>query len=296
MLEIQGGRNIAIAAVKALENVAIYTKAKNRRAFLASLLEAKEVLYTTRPTEPLMRNALRWVIGNVKRSQKSGVKALARVVSTSSCEFLTALESSKECIAEVGAKRINNGTVVFTHCHSSTVTHLLAKAIKAGKKFRVICTETRPLFQGRTTAQELLDLGVETTLIVDSATRCFIKQADIVIVGADAISAEGNVINKIGTAAIAILAKEARVPFYVASELLKFDPATLSGDYEKIEERAATEIWKDAPENLIIRNPAFEVVRRNFIHGIICEEGIIPPHSVFETMVRKYPWVFEQSH
>ena len=291
-LEVQGARNVAIAAVKAFEEMVSETKARNRRVFIEELVKAKDILYATRPTEPLMRNAIKWIIGNVENSQRSEINALTRIVSSSACEFLTALEQSRECIAEIGAKRISDGTVVFTHCHSSTVTHLLRRALQEAKKFKVICTETRPLFQGRITAQEMLNLGIETTLIVDSATRCFMKKADIAIVGADAISAEGNVVNKIGTAAIALLAQEARVPFYVVSELLKFDPVTLCGEYEGIEERDREEIWKGAPKRLIVRNPAFEVVRRDFIHGIICEEGIIPPHSINETMHRKYPWVF----
>jgi ribose 1,5-bisphosphate isomerase len=119
------------------------------------------------------------------------------------------------------------------------------------------------------------------------------RNADIVIVGADAITSEGNVINKIGTSTIALLAHEARKPFYVVSELLKFDPATVCGDYEKIEERSPDEVWKGAPEKLMIRNPAFDVTRRDYIHGVICEEGVIPPHSVAEVTRRKYPWIFE---
>ena len=291
-LEIQGARNVAIAAVKALEEIGLQTKARNRQTFIEELVKARDVLYATRPTEPLMRNGIKWIITSVESSQRSEVKALKRIVSSSVCEFLTALERSRECIAEIGTRRINDGIVVFTHCHSSTVTHLLERAKKVGKKFKVICTETRPLFQGRITAQEMLDLGIETTLIVDSASRFFMKHADIVIVGADAISAEGNVVNKIGTAAIAVLAQEARVPFYVVSELLKFDSVTLCGEYEEIEERGREEIWKGASKKLAIRNPAFEVIRRDFIHGIICEEGIIPPHSINETMRRNYPWVF----
>jgi ribose 1,5-bisphosphate isomerase len=171
---------------------------------------------------------------------------------------LSNLEASRERIAEIGAKRIRDGMVVFTHCHSSTVTHLLRKASQDGKTFKVICTETRPVFQGRITAKEMVDLGVKTTFIVDSAARSFMKKADIVIVGADAITSEGNIINKIGTATIALLASEARVPFYVASELLKFNSATLSGEYETIEERSEDEVWTDAPEKLAARN-AFEV-------------------------------------
>jgi len=292
-LEVQGARNVAIAAIKALEALAEETTVNTRKEFMKALSEAKATLFASRATEPLMRNALRWIISQVENSGKEKVDALTKIVSSSSNQFLKNLAASKECIAEIGAKRIRDNSVVFTHCHSSTVTHLLRKAKEDGKAFEVICTETRPVFQGRITAKELLALGVETTFIVDSAARSFMRNADLVIVGADAITSEGNVINKIGTGTIALLAHEARKPFYVVSELLKFDPATVCGDYEQIEERSPDEVWKGAPEKLIIRNPAFDVTRRNFIHGIICEEGIIPPHSIKEVMHRKYPWIFE---
>ena len=291
-LEVQGARNVAIAAIKALEALAEETRAKTQKEFIKELSEAKATLFASRATEPLMRNAVRWIISQVENSGKEKVGALAKIVSSSSSQFLKNLEASKECIAEIGAKRIRDNMVVFTHCHSSTVTHLLSKAKKDGKTFEVICTETRPVFQGRITAKELLALGVKTTFIVDSAARSFMRNADLVIVGADAITSEGNIINKIGTSTIALLAHEARKPFYVVSELLKFDPATVCGDYEQIEERSPDEVWKGAPEKLVIRNPAFDVTRRDYIHGVICEEGIIPPHSVKEVMHRKYPWIF----
>jgi ribose 1,5-bisphosphate isomerase len=292
-LEVQGARNVAIAAIKALEALAEETTAKTRIEFVKELSEARATLFASRATEPLMRNAVRWIISQVENSGKEKVDALAKVVSSSSSQFLKNLEASKECIAEIGAKRIRDNSMVFTHCHSSTVTHLLSKAKEDGKAFEVVCTETRPVFQGRITAKELLALGVKTTFIVDSAARSFMRNADLVIVGADAITSEGNVINKIGTSTIALLSHEARKPFYVVAELLKFDPATVCGDYEQIEERSPDEVWKGAPEKLIVRNPAFDVTRRDFIHGIICEEGIIPPHSVSEVMHRKHPWIFQ---
>jgi ribose 1,5-bisphosphate isomerase len=292
-LEVQGARNVAIAAIKAFEALAEETSAKTRKEFMKQLSEARATLFTSRATEPLMRNAVRWIISQVENSGKENVDALAEVVSSSSSKFLKNLEASKERIAEIGSKRIRDGMVVFTHCHSSTVTYLLSKAKKDGKRFEVVCTETRPVFQGRITAKEMLALGVKTTFIVDSAARSFMRDVDIVIVGADAITSEGNVINKIGTGTIALLAHEARKPFYVVAELLKFDPATACGEYEKIEERSPDEVWKDAPEGLNVRNPAFDVTRRDFIHGVICEEGIIPPHSVKEVMHRKYPWIFK---
>ena len=292
-LEVQGARNVAIAAIKALEALATETSAKTRKEFMKELSEAKATLFASRATEPLMRNAVRWIISQVEQSGKQQVDALAKLVSSSSSQFLKNLEASKECIAEIGAKRIRDNSVVFTHCHSSTVTRLLSKAKKEGKTFEMICTETRPVFQGRITAKEMLALDVKTTFIVDSAARSFMRNADLVIVGADALTSEGNVINKIGTSMIALLAHEARKPFYVVSELLKFDPSTVCGDYEKIEERSPDEVWKGAPEKLIVRNPAFDVTRRDFIHGIICEEGVIPPHSVAEVVRRKYPWIFQ---
>jgi ribose 1,5-bisphosphate isomerase len=292
-LEVQGARNVAIAAIKALEALAEGTKAKTREDFMEALSEAKATLFASRETEPLMRNAIRWIINRVEDCDERSVAELAKLVSSSSRDFQKNLEASKERIANIGARRIRDGSVVFTHCHSSTVTHMLSKAQKDGKSFEVICTETRPALQGRITAKEMVALGIKTTMIVDSAARHFMKKADIVVVGADAITSEGNVINKIGTGTIALLAQEARVPFYIVSELLKFDPETLRGDYEKIEERSPAEVWMEAPEKLIIRNPAFDVTRRDLIHGIICEEGIISPASVVGTAHRRYSWIFQ---
>jgi ribose 1,5-bisphosphate isomerase len=292
-LEIQGARNVAINAIKAVEALAKQTKAKNKTDFLKELSKAKKTLFVTRETEPLMRNAIRWIMNQVDKNNSKKVNDIARTVSSSANQFLNNLERSREEIATIGANRIRNGSVIFTHCHSSTVTYMLQKAKQQGKIFEVICTETRPVFQGRKTAKEMLDLDLKTTMIVDSASRHFMNRADIVLVGSDAITSEGNVINKIGTSLIALAAHEARTPFYVVSELLKFDPATIHGDYEKIEERDSSEIWKDPPKKLIIRNPAFDVTRRDYIHGIICEEGIISPHSTMEVVRRKYPWVFE---
>lgn len=292
-LEIQGARNVAINAIKAVEALAKQTKAKNKTEFLKELANAKKTLFVTRETEPLMRNAIRWIMNRVDKNNSKKVNDIAKTVSSSANQFLNNLERSREEIATIGANRIRNGSVIFIHCHSSTVMHMLQKAKQQGKIFEVICTETRPIFQGRKTAKEMLDLDLKTTMIVDSAARHFMNQADIVLVGSDAITSEGNVINKIGTSLIALAAHEARTPFYVVSELLKFDPATIHGDYEKIEERDSSEVWKDPPKKLIIRNPAFDVTRRDYIHGIICEEGIISPHSTMEVVRRKYPWVFE---
>jgi ribose 1,5-bisphosphate isomerase len=291
-LEVQGARNVAITAIKSINESAMKSKAKNKETFLKELSESKNVLFASRATEPLMRNAIRCVIQAVEISNNSNIKALVNTLSQVTNQFLERLEVSKEKIASIGSKRISEGCKVLTHCHSSTVTNMLRKAKLEGKNFEVVCTESRPVFQGRKTAKEMLSYGIKTTLIVDSAVRLFMNKVDLVLVGADAITSEGNVINKIGTSMVALAAKEARTPFYVVSELLKFDPATVLGDYETIEERGSKEVWDNPPKRLVIRNPAFDVTRREFIHGIICEEGIVSPDSISELMNRNYPWIF----
>lgn len=291
-LQVQGARNVAIAAVKAIQIQAEQTKAKNKTQFLDELKEAQTIFSASRETEPLMRNAIRWLITQTQNANSEKVDEISKIVVSSAKSFLSDLEDFKEIIAEIGAKRIQDGSVVFTHCHSSTVTQMLNKAKANGKNFKVICTETRPAFQGRITAKELIDFDIETTFIVDSAARTFMKNVDMVIVGADAITSEGNVVNKIGSSGIAVLAHEARVPFYVVSELLKFDPETLKGECEKIEQRNPSEVWSEAPEKLSVRNPAFDVTPNRYIHGLICEEGIIAPQTIVEVMRRSYPWVF----
>lgn len=292
-IEIQGARNVAIAAIKAIQDGAKKSKASSKKEFVIELLEAKDVLFNSRATEPLMRNSVRYLIHEIESSNKESVKVLVDVVSQVAEQFLGSLEQSKENIAKVGSRRIFHHSRILTHCHSSTVTGILRKAKLDGKSFEVVCTESRPVFQGRITAKEMLDSGIKTTMIVDSAVRHFMNQVDLVMVGADAITSEGNVINKIGTSMVALAAKEARTPFYVVSELLKFAPLTIHGEYEKLEERSSKEVWDDSPAGLIIRNPAFDVTRREFIHGIICEEGIISPHSINEVIHRKYPWILD---
>jgi ribose 1,5-bisphosphate isomerase len=233
-LQVQGARNVAIAAVKAIQTQAQDTKAKDKTQFLAELKKAQTILAESRETEPLMRNAMRWLIVQAENADTENVSGLSRIVSKAVDQFLIDLDASRERTAEIGAKRIFDGAVVFTHCHSSTVTRLLAKAKEASKKFSVICTETRPAFQGRLTAKELVGLDIPTTFIVDSAARTFIRDVDLVMVGADAVTSEGNIVNKIGTGGIAVLAREARKPFYVVSELLKFDPERSAESAKKL--------------------------------------------------------------
>ncbi len=289
-LEIQGATSIAVKAVEALRDDLL---ASDSQATAQHVLEeGVKTLIGTRETEPMMRNGLRYLQKNLSGKWKS-FASFSEEAEKAAGEVLEFYYKARKNIVEIGSKRIRDGDTVFTHCHSSAVTETLIKAHESGKRFRVIQTETRPKYQGRITARELVEAGIETTMIVDSAARHFMKEIDFVLVGSDAVTSEGNVINKIGTSQVALAANEARIPFYVLCTLLKFDPVTIHGEFEAIEERGVDEIWEEPPEGLKLRNPAFDVTRRDYIHGIITEEGIISPHSILEAVHRHYPWILE---
>jgi ribose 1,5-bisphosphate isomerase len=285
---------VAVTAVRALTEQLSSSEDIDREQIISYIVEAKEILFKSRETEPFMRNSIRYMeseVRNARWSERDEFKSLIIKISDNTLKNISAARLS---IIKIGSRRVLSGTKILTHCHSSAVTSILMNAKKEGINFQVICTESRPVYQGRITARELLDAGIETTMIVDSAVRSFLNKVDLVLVGADAITSEGNVINKIGTSQIAVMASEARTPFYVAAELLKFDPQTIHGEYEIIEERHTSEVWRDAPKGLIIKNPAFDVTRRDYIHGIICEEGIISPHSILQTVMMRYPWIIKK--
>ena len=292
-LEVQGATNVVLTAVSSIVEQMHFSTAESREEALEEISKARQILFATRETEPFMRNAVRYIESKLRQDDWGNIKELRDMIQNLSDELFDEFYSSRRHTAEVGSRRILPGFTVLTHCHSSAVTMSLIRAAERGVDFSVICTETRPRYQGRITAKELLNAGIETTMIVDSGVRAFMKKANIVLVGSDAITSEGNVINKIGSSMVATAAHESRIPFYVVSELLKFDPQTIHGDYEAIEERDFSEIWADPPEGLKIRNPAFDVIRRDHIHGIICEEGIISPHSIMEAIRRRYPWLLE---
>jgi ribose 1,5-bisphosphate isomerase len=208
------------------------------------------------------------------------------------------LQNSKKKIAEIGARRFPSAEkkfIVMTHCHSTLVTAIFLEAKRQEKNFIVINTETQPRLQGRLTANELLEAGIEVIHIVDSAMRWAVRnfQVDLIIIGADSITSEGTVLNKIGSRLLALVAHEENIPFYVASPLLKYNPETNLGVLEKIEMRDPKEIWKNAPKRIQILNPAFETVSRRYIDGLITEAGIFASSHVPNYFAKLYPEMVE---
>ncbi|MFX1518459.1 MAG: translation initiation factor eIF-2B [Promethearchaeota archaeon] len=292
-LEIQGARNVAKAAICSIKDLILNSSASKPDLLFKELLQAKDILFGTRPTEPAMRNGIRSVLYQVKEA-KADISATKEIAIKACDQVLNYFEDATWKIHEIGARKIVSGMQIMTHCHSSTVTGILRKAHDQGKDIHVICTETRPRFQGHRTARELVKAGIEVTFVVDSAMRYMMKhlEVDIALIGADAITSEGTIINKIGTRLFALAADERDVPFYCAADTFKFSPETSLGFLENIEKRDPEEIWKDAPSGLHIENPAFETVPRRYIDGLITEVGVFPPSSIAHQLFQLHPWMF----
>ena len=294
-LEIQGASNIAISAIDFLSNYAKRLKCENIEVCFKELYKAQVILIDTRPTEPAMKNGLKFIMNKLEQEKESIIpEYISDIIEKYKNLYCDMLQNSKKRIAEIGSRRIPSSSQKFnvmTHCHSSLVTGILLEAKKQGKNFKVINTETQPRLQGRKTANKLLGVGIEVIHVVDSAMRWVVRhyQVDLILIGADSITSEGTIINKIGSRLLALVAHEEHVPFYVASPLLKYNPETNLGILETIEMRDPQEIWKNPPEGIKILNPAFETVSRRYIDGLITEAGIFASSHVPNYFAKTYP-------
>jgi ribose 1,5-bisphosphate isomerase len=302
-LEIQGATSVALSAINFLSDYAKRIgNCRTTAEWFEKLNEAKDILINSRLTEPAMRNGLNYIIKKLEKTKDTiSSDNIIELIEHYKNEYKMLLENSKRKIAEIGARRIpevseDREFIIMTHCHSSVVTGIILEAKSQGKdNIKVINTETQPRLQGRKTAKELLEAGIEVIHIVDSAMKWAVShfEVDMILIGADSITSEGTVLNKIGSRLLALVAHEANVPFYVASPLLKYNPQTNFGILEKIEMRDSSEIWKDAPENIKILNPAFETVSRRYIDGLITEAGIFPSGHVHLYFSKLYPELVE---
>ena len=258
-VKIQGATNIAKAAVK------IYSISPSNST-IKKLVEA-------RPTEPMLQN----VIETMKKGAGKN-------------EILMHFSEAQEKINKNVLKVIKNNSVVFTHCHSTNVVKSLINAKRKGIKFEVYNTETRPLFQGRKTAQELSKAGIKVTMFVDSAIEIALekkqdaKKVSIVFLGADAILKNSDVVNKVGSGLISVIAKKNKLPLYIIADSWKFSKNSVA-----LEQRGYNEVWNDKiAKNIIIKNPAFEKVPAKNIKAIISELGILSPKEFVRKTKKRF--------
>jgi ribose 1,5-bisphosphate isomerase len=296
-LNIQGATNVAISTFEGMRLYLSITKEDDPEKVLKEFFNIGERLSLARPNEPLARNGLKYVkhFFEKEKTVLPTVSAMKQTLSKLCDDYLEIISESKKELVKKSANYLRNYDKVFTHCHSSTAEELIKNLAHKDKEFEVVCTETRPRFQGRITAKNLVNAGIKTTLITDNSADSFIigrgnVPIDVVLIGCDQIMKGGHVINKIGSWGMAMSAHFADKPVYVVTPLLKIDEKSLVGNVE-IEIREDREIWPEAPKELEIYNPAFEIVDNVLITGFVCEFGIVKPTEVEKLIKEKYPWV-----
>jgi len=283
-MEIRGAGRIARAGASALADYATNFKGDDPKGFIAGIMDSKDRILGSRPTAVSLWNGVHATLKGVDAFDTvEGMREL--IVSNAERFNKTSLDAVKT-IGEIGAKRIQDGDIILTHCNSSAALSVIKTAFRQGKKFRVYATESRPWRQGILTVNELAKEGIDITLIIDSAVRSVMKSVTKVFVGADTITSHGTLVNKIGTSQLALAANEARVQFYVCSETYKFSPMTLFGDMVTIEERDHDEVAKREILDPAVKifNPVFDSTPAKYIDGIITEVGLISPGSVYHVM------------
>jgi len=293
-MKIRGAGRIAVAAAKALKTVSLESKAKDTDEFFEEMRSSARYLVQTRPTAVSLPNAIRFVMINGLKRDIGGLDELRDSVARSADGFIESAENALKLIGDFGANRILSGDKIMTVCNSNAALEVMKRAHQQGKDIEVYAMETRPRYQGRITAKVLADEGIDVNIFVDSAARYFMKDMDHIIVGADAVTSNGAVVNKIGTATLAMAASEARVRLMVAAETFKFHPDTLVGELVEIEERSPYEVIPsdiaDDFKNIRIRNPVFDVTPDEYVDIIVTEKGIIPPQASFFLMTQLYGW------
>jgi methylthioribose-1-phosphate isomerase len=290
-MSIRGAPALGVAAAYGLALAASRSSAVDPAGLLAQMEEAAEMLRSTRPTAVNLAWALERVLGAARGS--AGATAMAEVALSEARRIHQEEIEAGRAIGRLGAGLVLADATVLTHCNTGalatagygTALGVIRTAHEKGKRIRVLVDETRPLLQGaRLTAWELQRLGIPFTVIVDGAAGEMMRRGrvDCVVVGADRIAANGDVANKVGTYSLAVLAKENRLPFYVAAPTSTIDLSTATGDDIPIEERPQEEVTAFAgtrtmPDGAAAANPAFDVTPARYVGAIITEKGVARP-------------------
>jgi methylthioribose-1-phosphate isomerase len=295
-LWIRGAPAIGIAAAMGIALGAQEIKASHVDEFVERLQPVFDTMYATRPTAV----NIRWAIERIKRflalHKDEGVDVLKQMLIAESTRILEEDIEINRKIGAFGAQFIRDGDTILTHCNAGslatggfgTATAPIYIAHEQGKQIQVFADETRPVNQGsRLTSWELMQAGIPVTLITDSSAGAVMKRGmvDLVIVGTDRTTRNGDVANKIGTYTVAVLSHEHGIPFYVAAPLSSIDFSLDSGDKIIIEERHPDEVrmiggHQIAPTEVNVLNFAFDVTPARYVTAFFTEKGAFRPRDI----------------
>src|SRR6201996_5104727 len=293
---VRGAPAIGVAAAM---GVALGVKNSSATTIPALTSELESISKTLAATRPTAVN-LFWAIERMRRRFFSlagqpaiTIAAIQDGLAGEACTMYDEDIAACRTMGAYGAPLMPASGGVLTHCNAGALAScgygmalgVIRSAVEQGHQLHVYADETRPFLQGaRLTAWELMHDGIPTSVLCDNMAASLMRQGKIqaVIVGSDRVAANGDVANKIGTYAVAILAKEHGIPFYVACPWSTIDLATASGDDIPIEQRAAKEVTHHGgkqmtPSGVGIENPAFDLTPAKYVTAIITERGVLHP-------------------
>jgi methylthioribose-1-phosphate isomerase len=287
---VRGAPAIGVSAAMGIALGVRDSKAQTAEELDRQFQEICQVLGATRPTAVNLFWAIRRMQGKFAQLRDKPIADIKRGLIDEAHRIYVEDIAANEAMGKHGAVLLPSSGSVLTHCNAGalcaagygTALGVIRAAIEAGKQIHVFADETRPFLQGsRLTAWELMKDNIPTTVISDNMAGAIMRQGkiDAVVVGADRIAANGDVANKIGTYTVAILAKEHRIPFYVAAPTSTVDLGTPDGSRIPIEQRASVEVThmagkQIAPDGVGVENPAFDVTPHEYVSAIITERGI----------------------
>jgi eIF-2B alpha/beta/delta-like uncharacterized protein len=263
-----GAAEIAVRASQVMIIFAEEAEAEDADSFLGQLVATGKALIQAQPSMAPVFNLVNSAVGSVKDVRE--IEAARNLVRSTAEGFGAQLGLSSETIAQEALPLLPSGCRILTHSRSSTVLEALQLAAARGHRLKVVCTESRPILEGRTVASTLAGKGIKTTLITDSAVAYFVSQADLVVVGADSISPDG-LVNKLGTFGVALAAEAHGVPFYALCGTEKFLPTGYP--YLRIEPQDPQEVWPDPPQGVEVVNLYFDVTPLEYLGGVVTEQG-----------------------
>ena len=253
----------------------------------ASRVELEQACAALRSARPTAVN-LTWAMDRMRTILDAG-GSVADLVKQAEAIFEEDVQFC-ERMADHGAALVHRGEGILTHCNTGglatagigTALGVIRRVHELGRGIHVWVDETRPLLQGaRLTVWELRRLGIPHTLIADSVAASVLARGKVqrVLVGADRIANNGDFANKVGTYALAVLARHHGVPFHAVAPWSTVDLSCASGGDIPIEERAASEVrgfreMRWAPSDVTVFNPAFDVTPASLLESLVLDRGI----------------------
>lgn len=274
-----GASSFVRITLEVLRVASLKSHANSIQELMDELWDLAITLARARPTFSTIPNSVAYFLEEITRgaNQANSIEQFKRQIISSSLEIDREHLQARERVIQSSSALISHSKTILTHSYSINVKEAL---LKYGRERNILCTESRPLFEGKTLANAISKSGIKCTLITEASVSSYIKDVDLVLVGADAIYEDGSVVNKVGTRMIGIMAKDEGKPFFVISETWKMLRGRLVELFSPEEGDESEILGLESQAGLKARNPYYDTTEPNLISGIVTEFGVLAPSEV----------------